>query len=47
MGMGRDRPNLGDLLGELLVGVCVQVQAHLVQKLRGVEAVVVHLGGHR
>jgi hypothetical protein len=30
--MGRDRPNLGDLLGELLVGVCVQVQSHLVQK---------------
>jgi hypothetical protein len=28
--MGRDRPNLGDLLCELLVGVCVQV--HLVQK---------------
>jgi hypothetical protein len=42
--MGRDRLDLGDLSG-LLVSVCVQVQALLIQKLHRVEAVVVHLSG--
>jgi hypothetical protein len=36
-----DRTDLGDLLGELLSGICGQVQAHLVQKLRRVEVVAI------